>query len=165
MSAMLELENTCPAYLGIPSEEEFQNWVDLALCDASYSASVKPYVVGIRIIAEPESAQLNYQYRHKDYATNVLSFSNTLPAHILDSLEEIPLGDLAICAPVVEREARDQNKTPQAHWAHMVIHGVLHLCGFDHEDEAEAEKMEALECAILAKLGLANPYIDTSLSA
>ena len=116
-------------------------------------------MVGIRIVDELESEKLNGQYRHKDYATNVLSFTNDLPSNILDSLEELPLGDLAICAPVVEREASEQNKTIHAHWAHMVIHGVLHLQGFDHEDESDAEEMETLECSILAKLGLANPYM------
>ena len=80
-------------------------------------------------------------------------------------MDELPLGDLAICAPVVEREAQEQNKTLQAHWAHMVIHGVLHLRGFDHEDENEAEEMETLERKILAQLGLVDPYIDTPLAS
>lgn len=158
MSAMLEFENACPQSLGVPSEAEFRNWINLALRERSATPDGKPVVVGIRLIDEAESAQLNNQYRHKDYATNVLSFANDLPIPILDTLEEIPLGDLAICAPVVEREARQQNKALEAHWAHMVVHGVLHLLGFDHEDEAEAETMEALECSILAQLGVANPY-------
>lgn len=161
MSAMLDFENACPRCQGVPSEAEFLTWVNLALTDDTITTTTKPVVVGIRIIDELESVQLNNQYRHKDYATNVLSFTNDLPSHILDTLEEIPLGDLAICAPVVEREASEQNKTLQAHWAHMVIHGVLHLRGFDHEDENEAEAMESLECAILARLNLADPYSDT----
>ena len=165
MSATLDLENACPQYQGVPSEEDFHSWVNLALSDDLAAATQKPFVVGIKIVDELESAQLNSQYRHKDYATNVLSFSNDLPPHILDSLEEFPLGDLAICAPVVEREASEQNKTLQAHWAHMVIHGILHLRGFDHEDEKDAEEMETLECTILATLGLANPYIDTPLAS
>lgn len=161
MSAMLDFENACPQCNDVPSEEEFHNWVVLALSDYPIGNTQKPVVVGIRIIDEQESKLLNSQYRHKDYATNVLSFTNDLPSNILDSLEEIPLGDLAICAPVVEREANEQNKQLHAHWAHMVIHGILHLQGFDHEDEVEAETMEALECAMLAKLGLANPYAET----
>ena len=165
MSAMLEFENACPHCQGVPSEKEFLGWVNLALNENSIATAQQPFVVGIRIIDELESAQLNKQYRHKDYATNVLSFGNDLPPHILDTLEEIPLGDLAICAPVVEREASEQNKTLAAHWAHMVIHGVLHLQGFDHEDDDDAEAMEALECTILATLGLANPYIDAPLAS
>ena len=161
MSAMLDFENACPTCENLPSEEEFQNWVNLALSSNPICHTTKPVVVCIRIVDEQESALLNSQYRHKDYATNVLSFANDLPSNILDTLEEIPLGDLAICAPVVEREANEQNKQLHSHWAHMVIHGVLHLQGFDHESETEAEEMETLECAILAKLGLANPYIET----
>ena len=147
------------------TEEEFHNWINLALGDNAVATEVKPFLVGIKIVDELESAQLNNQYRHKNYATNVLSFSNDLPENILDSLDEIPLGDLAICAAVVEREANVQNKTLQAHWAHMVIHGVLHLQGFDHESENEAEEMETLERNLLAKLGLADPYIDTPLAS
>jgi len=162
MSAMLEFENACPQLEGVPSEEQFRNWVSLALDQAANASTTKPIVVGIRVVDALESAQLNKHYRHKDYATNVLSFGNELPANILETLDEIPLGDLAICAPVVEREALEQNKTLQAHWAHMVIHGVLHLQGFDHEEEEDAERMEALECLILERLGLANPYIDAS---
>lgn len=165
MSAMLELDNACPQYQGVPSEEELHNWVVLALSVDSTNTTTKPFVVGIRIVDELESAQLNNQYRHKDYATNVLSFSNDLPPNILDALEEIPLGDLAICAPVVEREANEQNKSMHAHWAHMVIHGILHLRGFDHEDDNEAEEMEALERRMLARLGLPDPYTDTPLDS
>lgn len=165
MSAMLDFDNACPQCQGVPSEEEFHNWVDIALSDDRVAKTKKAVVVGIRIVDELESAQLNRQYRHKDYATNVLSFAPDLPTNILDSLDEIPLGDLAICAPVVEREASEQNKSSQAHWAHMVVHGVLHLQGFDHEAEDEAEAMEALESAILARLGFANPYIDTTLAS
>ncbi len=161
MSAMLEFDNACAQSQDVPSEEEFRNWVSHALRDDKNATSEKPFVVGIKIVDELESAQLNKHYRHKDYATNVLSFANDLPTHILDSLEEIPLGDLAICAPVVEREAQEQHKTVQAHWAHMVIHGVLHLQGFDHESDEEAEEMETLERAILATLGLADPYTET----
>lgn len=165
MSAMLDFENTCPQCQGVPGEEEFHNWVKLALSDIPTSTTKKPFVVGIRIVDELESTQLNNQYRHKEYATNVLSFANDLPTNILDSFEEVPLGDLVICAAVVVREAGEQNKTLQAHWAHMVIHGVLHLLGFDHENEDDAEEMENLECTILARLGFANPYIDTSLAS
>ena len=111
-----------------------------------------------RIVPEDESAQLNLHYRHKDKPTNVLSFRPELPSAVLDALEETPLGDLAICAAVVQREAREQDKPEQAHWAHMTVHGLLHLLGHDHEEPQEAEAMEALERRILATQNIADPY-------
>jgi len=110
--------------------------------------------VTLRLVDEDESRQLNHQYRGKDKPTNVLSFPFEAPAGIT-----VPLaGDLVICAPVVAREAIEQNKTPEAHWAHMVIHGMLHLQGYDHIEDADAEVMEALEIRLLADLGYNNPY-------
>ncbi len=109
----------------------------------------------IRLVDEAEGLELNSTYRHKDYATNVLSF----PADVPDELLDIPLlGDLVICAPVVAREALEQRKPLQAHWAHLVIHGCLHLLGYDHIDDAEAEEMETLERELLAELGHPDPY-------
>ncbi len=106
----------------------------------------------IRVVDTPESAALNATYRGKAGPTNVLSFTyNAPPATRL-------LGDLVICAPVVAREARAQGKAPRAHWAHMVVHGVLHLRGYDHQEEAEARRMEALERRCLARLGYPDPY-------
>jgi len=98
--------------------------------------------------------ELNRDYRGKDKPTNVLSFPFEAPAGITMPLA----GDLVICAPVVEQEAADQNKTLESHWAHMVVHGMLHLQGHDHTDDKEAETMEALEIQLLAQLGFANPY-------
>lgn len=110
--------------------------------------------VTLRLVDEDESRELNHQYRGKDKPTNVLSFPFEAPAGIT-----VPLaGDLVICAPVVAREAIEQNKTPEAHWAHMVIHGMLHLQGYDHIEDADAEVMEALEIRLLADLGYNNPY-------
>ena len=103
--------------------------------------------VAVRIVGPEESRELNRVWRGKDKPTNVLSFSS-----------EHELGDLAICAPVVAREAREQGKQPAAHWAHMVVHGVLHLLGYDHENNRDAERMEAREAKILAQLGMPNPY-------
>lgn len=102
----------------------------------------------IRIVDESESRMLNRDYRGKDKSTNVLSFAG----------EGEVLGDLVICAPVVEREAREQHKTLRAHWAHMVVHGCLHLRGYDHEHDTDAQKMEAREIRILRQLGFDNPY-------
>lgn len=156
---MLEFENACPE-LEVPQEDAFRHWMDATLQACAARATDKPVTLSIRIVDENESAQLNRDYRGKDYATNVLSFTNDLPDLILDALDEYPLGDLAICAPVVLREAAEQGKTADAHWAHMLIHGLLHLQGYDHEDDTQAEEMEALERRILKDLGIADPYQD-----
>lgn len=135
---------------GVPAPAALRGWAIAALGEAQGDLT-------IRIVDETESAQLNARYRGKDYATNVLSFP-----YESEDFEESPdgpvLGDLAICAPVVAREAVEQGKDPRAHWAHMVVHGVLHLRGRDHENDAEAEIMEAEERQILAGLGFPDPY-------
>lgn len=112
--------------------------------------------VTVRVVAEAESAELNSRYRGKQGPTNVLSFPAETPAAAGDEL--LPFGDVVICADVVEREAREQGKAPAAHWAHMVVHGVLHLQGFDHEKLRDASIMEAREQALLAALGFPDPY-------
>lgn len=133
---------------GIPSEESFQQWVETALADHDGAQ------LTIRIVAEDEITELNSTYRGKDKPTNVLSFPFEAPADI-----DLPLlGDIIICAKVVQQEAEAQDKPLEAHWAHMVIHGCLHLLGHDHMDEEEAELMEGLEISLLAALGYANPY-------
>lgn len=115
--------------------------------------------IGIACVDVAESHQLNLQYRQKDKPTNVLSFPSELPEQVLALLEAEPLGDLVICIPVVLQEATEQQKTPIHHFSHLLVHGVLHLLGFDHEtSETDAEEMEALEIAILKKLDIANPY-------
>ena len=134
----------------IPDPAQFEQWAAAALQPGSIPE------LSIRIVAEDEGRELNRAYREKDYATNVLSFPFEAPA----GLPVEYLGDLVICAPVVAREAVEQGKTPESHWAHMVVHGVLHLQGYDHIEQAEAEQMETLEKHILAQLGYANPYQD-----
>lgn len=115
--------------------------------------------IGIACVDHDESQRLNLAYREKDKPTNVLSFSSDLPEEVLEMLDAWPMGDLVICIPVVLTEAIEQQKTPIEHFSHMLVHGVLHLMGYDHEtSEADAEEMEALEIEILAKLGLKNPY-------
>lgn len=110
--------------------------------------------IAIRIVNEAEGRQLNHDYRHKDYATNVLSFVyETAP---------VVLGDLVLCAPVVTREAQEQGKSAMAHYAHLIVHGVLHLQGYDHENDADAAVMEAREIEIVTGLGFANPYLERS---
>ncbi|WP_077530615.1 rRNA maturation RNase YbeY [Vreelandella utahensis] len=110
--------------------------------------------VTLRVVDEAEGHELNQQYRGKDYATNVLSFPFEAPPGVSLGL----LGDLVICAGVVEQEAREQGKTSRAHWAHLVIHGMLHLQGYDHQDPDEAETMENIEVRLLAELGFPDPY-------
>ena len=143
---------------GIPAAEQFERWVDAALSELAGA-----HDLAIRIVGEEEGRDLNRSYRQKDYPTNVLSFPaaiDDLPAAVRQSLEIAPLGDLVICAPVVLREAAEQHKPLDAHWAHLVVHGCLHLLGHDHEEPAEAEAMESLETAIMARLGYPDPYIE-----
>ena len=114
--------------------------------------------VVIRIVDEQESAQLNQQYRHISGPTNILSFPVEIPADV--PLEHDLLGDLVICAPVLQKEALSQNKSLHDHWAHIVIHGVLHLLGYDHIDEEDAAQMELREIKILEKFKIKNPYLQ-----
>lgn len=117
--------------------------------------------IGIACVDNAESHQLNLEYRGKDKPTNVLSFPSDLPDEMAQVLDSFPLGDLVICIPVVLLEAQEQNKAPLTHFTHMLVHGTLHLMGYDHEtSEADAEEMEALEIEILAKLGFDNPYLE-----
>ena len=132
-----------------PADEAFMQWVTAALDPASVA-----YELTVRLVDEAESQALNGQYRGQDRPTNVLSFPADLPPDIDLSL----LGDIVICVPIVEREAIEQQKVLEAHWAHLTLHGVLHLLGHDHQDNQEAERMEQIECAILGSLGYANPY-------
>ena len=132
-----------------PDDPDICSWASAAYLGDNDAAEMT-----VRIVDENESAQLNETYRRKAGPTNVLFFPFDTPAGI-----DLPLlGDLVICAPVVECEARQQNKTTLAHWAHMVVHGCLHLQGYDHIEAKQAERMEALEIEILARLGFSNPY-------
>jgi len=132
-----------------PVAGDFNRWVSAALEGRRSEAEL-----AVRIVDEAEGRSLNRDYRGKDYATNVLSF----PAELPEDLGLQLLGDLVLCAPVVAREAAEQGKPPLAHWAHLTIHGCLHLLGFDHQSDAEAEAMEALETEILGRLGYPDPY-------
>ena len=136
--------------LKVPGPAAFEGWVAAAGFPSESSE------LSIRIVDEAESQALNETYRQKSGPTNVLSFPCELPAGVPQTL----LGDLVLCAPLVEREAAQQGKAVEAHWAHLVIHGLLHLRGFDHENEADAMVMESLEIEILARLGLPNPYLE-----
>lgn len=139
----------------LPGEDDFRRWAEAAAQEAGADAEV-----AIRIVDAEESAELNRTYRHKSGPTNVLSFPFEVPEGVPNEL----LGDLAICAEVVEREAREQGKPPLAHWAHMVVHGLLHLQGYDHIEEEQAAAMEAREIVILERLGFPNPYQEDTPS-
>lgn len=137
----------------LPSEEQLTLWASAAL--AQHCNYTEPELT-IRLVDNNESHELNFEYRGKDKPTNVLSFPFEVPEHIPLEL----LGDLIICAPVVQQEAEQQNKTAEQHWAHMVVHGCLHLLGFDHIKDKEAEIMENLERQVMAQLGYPDPYLD-----
>lgn len=136
---------------GVPSSNSFKRWTETTLFAARCR---KPVELSIRVVGTAEGRKLNHRYRGTDHATNVLSFPAELPRGIQAPL----LGDLVICAPVVAREAREQHKTLHDHYAHLAVHGVLHLLGFDHENERDARRMETLETNVLASLGIADPY-------
>lgn len=147
--------------VGVPTNAKLQAWAEAAYLvhHAAHRGrrkqAVTPVHVSLKLVGSAESRRLNLKWRDQDHATNVLSF----PAGEQFEFEPVhSLGDLAICVPVVAREAKQQGITQQAHWAHLIIHGVLHLLGYDHEEVRDAAVMEACEVALLEQLGFANPY-------
>ncbi len=145
----LDVQIACDTAAGLPTTAQLQQWAGAALQSRRDVAELT-----VRLVDEGESQALNRDYRGKDKPTNVLSFPADLPPEL-----ELPLlGDLVVCRQVVEREAVEQNKALSDHWAHMIIHGTLHLLGYDHIDDDDAEQMEALEIALLEQLGISNPY-------
>ena len=143
LSIQRESESDSP-----PDDEDIRRFAAPALAD------LEGPVLNLRIVDEPEGRELNRRWRERDYATNVLSF----PADLPDAVGIHLLGDIVICAPVVEREAAEQGKPVHEHFAHLLIHGILHLRGFDHISARQAEVMEAREIRLLADLGIGNPY-------
>ncbi|MBU2871904.1 rRNA maturation RNase YbeY [Colwellia sp. E2M01] len=154
MAHEIDLQIACSP-TKLPTEEQFQLWVDTALNEV-ISKPEQSFELTIRLVNNEESQQLNNQYRGKDKPTNVLSF----PFEVPEGIELNLLGDLIICIDVMKAEAEEQNKALFDHWAHLVIHGCLHLVGFDHISDTEALEMESIEISILAKLGIENPYLD-----
>lgn len=145
----IELEvQRATAFRPLPADREFGLWVATALADRGACE------LTIRLVDRDEGRELNHQYRGKDAATNVLSF----PAELPEELGLPLLGDIVMCAPLVAEEALAQGKSPEAHWAHLTIHGVLHLLGYDHQGAEEAAAMERLEIELLGSLGIGNPY-------
>ncbi len=151
----LEVQYAC-ASSDVPDEDSLRAWALAAL-----SALERPVGLVIRVVDVEESHRLNGQYRGKNGPTNVLSFPFEAPAGVACN----HLGDLLICAPVVQQEAAQQRKPADHHWAHMVVHGVLHLRGYDHEDKSQAAAMEAQEKQILAGFGIADPYTVPDMTA
>ena len=149
MTITLDLQQACDAK-NLPTNTQFQLWVDTAL-----NHYQKDFELTIRLVEVKESQALNLQYREKVKPTNVLSF----PFEVPEGIELDLLGDLVICADVVAEEAKEQKKDLHNHWAHMVIHGCLHLLGYDHIDDCEATEMEALEAKLLNELMISDPYI------
>jgi probable rRNA maturation factor len=137
---------------GIPTLANFELWASTALDNSRDQAELT-----IHIVDAAESTQLNQTYRHKSGPTNVLSFPFQTD---IPQIKFPLLGDIVICAPVVAQESIDQNKIPEAHWAHMVVHGILHLLGYDHQEEGQALDMERMETRILHRLGYPDPYGD-----
>lgn len=133
----------------LPAATSLQLWVQTAL--ASFNT---PFELVLRVVDIAEMSELNAQYRHKSGPTNILSFPFEAP----EGIDSNHLGDLVVCAPVVEHEATEQGKALLDHWAHITIHGVLHLLGYDHIDDSEAEEMENLEITLLHQLQINNPY-------
>ena len=150
MSAGVEVQRACPAP-GVPSPAKIARWAEAALAGRSQGAEMT-----VRVVDEAEGAALNAGYRRRPGATNVLAF-------VLDA-PELPalriLGDVVVCAPVAAREAREQSKRLEAHWAHLVVHGTLHLLGYDHGEPGPAREMEAAEREVLGRLGYPDPYAD-----
>ncbi len=140
---------------GVPGTALLSRWAEAAIDGAGGDADGRELTV--RVVGEAESRELNRAWRGKDRPTNVLAFPAG-PAGDGPAVSEYPLGDLVVCAPVVLREAEAQGKTAESHWCHMVVHGTLHLLGFDHQTAAEAARMEALEIDVLARLGFPDPY-------
>ncbi len=139
----------------LPDSDRIQIWIDAALADYPQDSEIV-----VRIVDEEESGQLNSQYRHKTGPTNILSF----PAELPEGVDLDLLGDLVVCAPVLEREALEQGKKLDDHWAHIVVHGVLHLLGYDHIEDDESAVMEDKEIEILRVLNIRNPYLETNPS-
>jgi len=155
MHIHIDLQNTIDSQL-LPKVTTIQTWLLTAL--KKINANFEQPEITIRVVSLEESQQLNLTYRNKDKPTNILSFPFEAPEMIpIEELDEF-LGDLIVCEPIVIEEANSQNKTLESHWAHLLIHGLLHLQGFDHVEEQQAELMEALEIEVLNELGFPNPY-------
>ncbi|MGD2167036.1 MAG: rRNA maturation RNase YbeY [Gammaproteobacteria bacterium] len=149
MAVSIIVENAC-GHRAAPADSDFRDWVGAVFAGRGKGE------IGIRIVGEEEARALNRQYRARDYATNVLAFPGDDDFGVAGI--EAPIGDIVICAAVVEREARELDRDPREHWAHLSIHGALHLDGFDHETDEQAREMESREARILEFFGFPDPW-------
>jgi probable rRNA maturation factor len=155
MNATVEISNSSEGQW-VPSQEQCETWLGSALQTADQN---KPCSISLSFVDAANSQALNREYRGKDKPTNVLSFPAQFPAELQGQVDTYPLGDIVVCAAVVAAEAIEQNKELVDHWAHLTIHGLLHLLGFEHDVPTSAEKMERLEINTLERLGIPNPYL------
>lgn len=155
MNATVEIANACTAHW-VPEKSLCEDWLNSALKIAKQES---PCIISLKFVELSESTELNTQYRDTQSATNVLSFPSALPAAIGQQLDFLPLGDIVVCPEILEQEAKLQEKEIQAHWAHLLIHGLLHLLSYDHETEESANTMENMEIKALESLGFPNPYL------
>ena len=144
------------ASIHVPDKQQVIVWVESLLTAIGYEKAVQ---VSICVVNKQEIAELNEKYRGKNKATNVLSF----PYQSMPGIEVSLLGDIVICAEIVNQEAQQQEKSLQQHWAHMIVHGALHLLGYDHIEESDAQQMESVEIEVLSKFGISNPYGETNI--
>lgn len=156
----IDLQIACENSENLPTEAQFYRWVHKALAMQAQTEDFPETEITIRIVDEAESHELNLTYRGKDKPTNVLSFPFELP----EGVDDLPLlGDLVICRQVMEQEAKEQGISEESHWAHLSVHGTLHLLGYDHIEEEEAIEMESLETEIMIALGYEDPYLSEKM--
>jgi len=155
MNAKVEISNGCENHW-VPTQEQCEDWIGSGLQSAGKDRHCS---ISLSFVNAESSQSLNRDYRGKDSATNVLSFPAQFPEALQKQIEPFPLGDIVICAEVVEREAAEQAKTLAAHWAHLIVHGLLHLLEYEHDTDASAREMESLEVNALERLGIPNPYL------
>ncbi len=155
MNATVEISNGCEDHW-VPTQQQCEDWLN---CGLRVAGESKHCSVSVSFVDSAGSQSLNRDYRGKDAPTNVLSFPAEFPAELQDQVEAYPLGDIVLCAAVVEKEAAEQGKELQAHWTHLTVHGLFHLLGYVHDSEDRAREMEQLEISTLERLGITNPYL------
>lgn len=155
MSITLDVQSATA--MTTPTQQDFQRWIEATLRDRS-----EPIALCIRLVDEDESQSLNHEFRGKNQPTNVLSFPFAAPEQVPATAYDHLLGDLILCAPLVQQEASQQDKAEQHHWAHLTVHGTLHLLGYDHEEPKQAQEMEQMERSILASLNIPDPYQEAT---
>lgn len=156
MKVTLSVADTCPNKW-LPDEKRLVRWFQAAVSQLELTSAETS--VGVAVLGIAEACQFNQRYRGKNYATNVLSFPSALPEDVQSLLDETPLGDLVFCPEIVESESKAQQKSLEQHWAHLSIHGLFHLLGYDHQCPDSENEMESLEIAALKTLGFPNPYL------